>query len=50
MNGPSVKPPQPSLGLSAAFGRSIDWQPSTGEDRYRRGVYTEWRAPTRTRR
>ncbi|QDU21457.1 PSD1 and planctomycete cytochrome C domain-containing protein [Urbifossiella limnaea] len=41
--GPSVKPPQPSLGLSAAFGRSIDWQPSTGEDRYRRGVYTEWR-------
>ncbi|MFO0801151.1 MAG: PSD1 and planctomycete cytochrome C domain-containing protein [Gemmataceae bacterium] len=43
MLGPSVKPPQPSLGLSAAFGRSIDWQPSTGEDRYRRGVYTEWR-------
>jgi len=41
--GPSVKPPQPNLGLSAAFGRSIDWQPSTGEDRYRRGVYTEWR-------
>jgi mono/diheme cytochrome c family protein len=43
MYGPSVKPPQPNLGLSAAFGRSIDWQPSTGEDRYRRGVYTEWR-------
>ncbi|HEX4607259.1 MAG TPA: DUF1553 domain-containing protein, partial [Urbifossiella sp.] len=43
MYGPSVKPPQPNLGLSAAFGRSIDWQASTGEDRYRRGVYTEWR-------
>jgi mono/diheme cytochrome c family protein len=43
MYGPSVKPPQPNLGLSAAFGRSIDWQPSAGEDRYRRGVYTEWR-------
>src|SRR5205823_2867663 len=22
---------------------SIDWQPSTGEDRYRRGIYTVWR-------
>ncbi|MBN9523643.1 PSD1 domain-containing protein [bacterium] len=43
MYGASVKPPQPNLGLSAAFGRSIDWQPSAGEDRYRRGVYTEWR-------
>ncbi|HJZ55104.1 MAG TPA: PSD1 and planctomycete cytochrome C domain-containing protein [Gemmataceae bacterium] len=43
MLGPSVKPPQPTLGVNAAFGRSIDWQPSTGEDRYRRGLYTEWR-------
>lgn len=41
--GPSVKPPQPNLGVNAAFGGSIDWQPSTGEDRYRRGLYTEWR-------
>jgi hypothetical protein len=41
--GPSVKPPQPDLGLKAAFGGSIDWKPSTGEDRYRRGLYTEWR-------
>src|SRR5439155_20646798 len=40
VGGPSVKPPQPTLGLSAAFGKSIDWQPSTGEDRYRRGLYT----------
>ncbi len=41
--GPSVKPPQPNLGLSAAFGGSIDWQTSVGEDRYRRGIYTLWR-------
>ena len=41
--GPSVNPPQPSLGLSAAFGGGIDWQQSTGEDRYRRGLYTTWR-------
>jgi hypothetical protein len=43
MFGPSVKPPQPVFGLNAAFGRSMDWQPSSGEDRYRRGLYTEWR-------
>src|SRR5207302_5445485 len=43
MYGPSVKPPQPALGLSAAFGGGLDWQTSTGEDRYRRGLYTEWR-------
>ncbi|QJX01036.1 PSD1 and planctomycete cytochrome C domain-containing protein [Frigoriglobus tundricola] len=43
MLGPSVRPVQPNLGVSAAFGGSIDWQPSTGEDRYRRGVYTQWR-------
>ncbi len=41
--GPPVKPPQPSLGLTAAFGSSTDWTTSTGEDRYRRGVYTTWR-------
>lgn len=43
MYGPPVKPPQPSLGLSAAFGSSTDWQTSMGEDRYRRAVYTTWR-------
>jgi hypothetical protein len=43
MYGPPVKPPQPNLGLSAAFGSSTDWQTSTGEDRYRRGIYTTWR-------
>ncbi|HEX7376239.1 MAG TPA: DUF1553 domain-containing protein [Pirellulales bacterium] len=43
MYGPPVKPPQPSIGLSAAFGGGIDWQTSAGEDRYRRGLYTTWR-------
>src|SRR6185503_12399774 len=43
MHGPPVRPPQPSLGLSAAFGGAVDWQTSEGEDRYRRGLYTTWR-------
>ena len=43
MYGPSVRPPQPSLGVNAAFGGSIDWQTSTGEDKFRRGLYTQWR-------
>lgn len=43
MYGPSVKPPQPSSGLSAAFGSSVDWKTSEGEDKFRRGLYTEWR-------
>lgn len=43
MYGPSVKPPRPSSGLSAAFGSSVDWQTSDGEDSRRRGLYTEWR-------
>ena len=41
--GPPVKPPQPSTGLSAAFGGGIDWETSKGEDRYRRALYTTWR-------
>lgn len=43
MYGPPVRPPQPSSGLSAAFGSKTDWQTSTGADRYRRGIYTTWR-------
>lgn len=43
MYGPPVKPPQPSIGLSAAFGSGIDWKTSQGEDKYRRGLYTTWR-------
>lgn len=43
MFGPPVKPPQPNLGLNAAFGSSTDWKASNGEDRYRRALYTTWR-------
>ncbi len=46
MYGPPVRPPQPKLGLKAAFGGSTDWQSSTGEDKYRRGLYTSWRRTT----
>ncbi|MCZ6793310.1 MAG: DUF1553 domain-containing protein, partial [Planctomycetota bacterium] len=43
LGGPPVRPPQPTLGVSAAFGGGIDWKTSAGEDRYRRGLYTTWR-------
>jgi mono/diheme cytochrome c family protein len=43
MFGPPVKPPQPTLGLNAAFGGAVDWQASTGDDKYRRALYTTWR-------
>ena len=43
MHGPSVRPVQPNLGLSAAFGSNTDWETSRGEDRYRRAIYTQWR-------
>jgi hypothetical protein len=43
MYGPPVRPPQPASELTAAFGSSLDWKASEGEDRYRRGLYTEWR-------
>ncbi len=43
MYGPPVKPPQPKLGLSAAFGSGTDWETSPGSDRYRRALYTTWR-------
>ena len=43
MFGPSVRPARPNAGLSAAFGGGLDWQTSSGEDRFRRGIYTEWR-------
>ncbi|HXW84852.1 MAG TPA: DUF1549 domain-containing protein, partial [Candidatus Binataceae bacterium] len=38
--GPSVFPPQPvSVTTEGVYG-PIQWKPSTGEDRYRRGMYT----------
>ena len=43
MFGPPVRPPQPKIGLAAAFGTSFDWEASEGENRHRRGLYTRWR-------
>ncbi len=39
IGGPSVFPPQPS-GVYAFTQRAKNWRTSTGEDRYRRGLYT----------
>lgn len=41
--GPSVYPPQPDGLWQAAFNGQRTWTTSTGEDRYRRGLYTFWR-------
>jgi hypothetical protein len=43
MHGPPVRPPQPKLGLTAAFGSGTDWLTSPGEDKYRRALYIQWR-------
>ncbi len=40
VGGPSVFPPQPpGVTTEGTYGR-LDWTPSTGEDRYRRSLYT----------
>lgn len=43
VGGPSVYPPQPPGMWRAAFNGERNWATSTGEDRYRRGLYTFWR-------
>jgi hypothetical protein len=43
VGGPSVYPPQPPGLWQAAFNGQRTWPTSTGEDRYRRGLYTFWR-------
>ncbi|MCS6859577.1 MAG: DUF1553 domain-containing protein [Abditibacteriales bacterium] len=43
IGGPSVYPPQPPGLWQAAFNNQRTWPTSTGEDRYRRGIYTFWR-------
>jgi hypothetical protein len=43
IGGPSVYPPQPDGLWRAAFNGQRSWTTSTGEDRYRRGLYTFWR-------
>jgi hypothetical protein len=39
MFGPPVRPPQPAAVTETAYGGAT-WQASTGEDRYRRAIYT----------
>ncbi len=39
IGGPSVFPPQPASVTSLAYG-NFDWNASTGEDRFRRSLYT----------
>ena len=43
LGGPSVYPPQPDGLWQAAFNGQRTYPTSTGEDRYRRGIYTFWR-------
>jgi hypothetical protein len=43
IGGPSVFPPQPNGMWQAAFNGERTYPTSTGEDRYRRGMYTFWR-------
>ncbi len=43
LHGPPVYPPQPPGIWQAAFNGQREWKTSTGEDRYRRAIYTFWR-------
>lgn len=44
MHGPSIFPPQPEGLWQAAFnGSDRSWVTSSGEDKYRRGIYVFWR-------
>lgn len=43
IGGPSVYPPQPDGLWRAAFNGQRTYGTSTGEERYRRGLYTTWR-------
>jgi hypothetical protein len=40
MYGPSVFPPQPASVTTDGVYGAVNWTPSAGEDRYRRGLYT----------
>lgn len=42
VGGPSVRPPIPASVADTVFG-GFSWTESTGEDRYRRGMYTFWK-------
>ena len=42
IGGPSVRPPIPTNVADQVYG-GFSWSESTGEDRYRRGMYTFWK-------
>jgi hypothetical protein len=42
VGGPSVRPPIPASVADTVYG-GFSWPESTGEDRYRRGMYTFWK-------
>ncbi len=37
--GPSIKPPLPSDIAALGYANSVQWKASTGENKYRRGIY-----------
>lgn len=43
IGGPSVYPPIPDGVLSLGYGSPMKWETATGEDRYRRAMYTFWK-------
>jgi mono/diheme cytochrome c family protein len=43
IGGPGVYPPIPDGVLNLGYGAPMPWPRSTGEDRYRRGMYTFWK-------
>jgi len=43
LGGPSVFPEQPAGTTEKQEFGVFEWQPDTGEDRYRRGLYTHWK-------
>lgn len=40
IGGPSVFPPMPPEAAAVSYANNFKWKTSTGEDRYRRGLYT----------
>ena len=46
IGGPSVRPYQPDGVTDLGYADSVKWQASSGEDRYRRGLYTFYQRST----
>ena len=46
IGGPSVRPHQPDGVADLGYADSVTWNPSAGEDRYRRGIYTFFQRST----